>query len=84
MPRLGDVEDRAHELIQQAADLRVEAAAQIRAATERFLLASGLEDIPAHEWQEKSGRIGFAASVTKVSLRAINYIPLNSKLTLSC
>lgn len=80
VPRLGDVEDRAHELIQQAADLRVEAAAQIRAATERFLLASGLKDIPAHEWQEKSGRIGFAASVTKVSLRAVNYIPLNLQL----
>ena len=80
VPRLGDVEDRAHELIQQAADLRVEAAAQIRAATDRFLLASGLKDIPAHEWQEKSGRIGFAASVTKVSLRAVNYIPLNLQL----
>ena len=80
VPRLGAVEDRAHELIQQAADLRVEAAAQIRAATDRFLLASGLKDIPAHEWQEKSGRIGFAASVTKVSLRAVNYIPLNLQL----
>ncbi len=80
VPRLGGVEERAHELVQQAAELRVEAAAQIRAATERFLLASGVEDILSHEWQEKSGRIGFTASITELSLRAVNYIPLNLQL----
>jgi len=32
VPRLGDVEDRAHELIQQAADLRVEATALLKEA----------------------------------------------------
>jgi type I restriction enzyme S subunit len=32
VPRLGDVEDRAHELIQQAADLRVEATVHLKKA----------------------------------------------------
>ncbi len=81
IPRIGDVEDQAHQLIQHAANLRTEAAAQIRVATARFLTAAHLEDIPAYEWIRNSGKIGFAASIKKNLLRAVNYIPLNFELT---
>ncbi len=80
VPRLGDVEDRAHELVQQAADLRTEATIQLQAATEKFLDSAGLVDIPSHEWIDKSGRLGFTASISKTLLRAVNYIPLNTEL----
>jgi len=80
VPRLGDVEDRAHELVQQAADLRTEATIQLQAATEKFLASAGLVDIPSHEWIDKSGRLGFTASISKTLLRAVNYIPLNTEL----
>lgn len=80
VPRLGAVEVQAHELIEKAAHLRVEAASEIREATRRFLAAAGIEDIPSHEWLEKSGRLGFAASISKTILRAVNYIPLNQEI----
>lgn len=79
VPRLGAVEDQAHELIQKAALLRVEAASEIRESTRRFLAAAGIEDIPPHEWLHRSGRLGFTASISKTLLRAVNYIPLNLK-----
>lgn len=81
VPRLGAVEDQAHELIQKAALLRVEAASEIRESTRRFLAAAGIEDIPPHEWLHRSGRLGFTASISKTLLRAVNYIPLNLKFT---
>lgn len=80
VPRLGDVEERAHELVQQAADIRTEATIQLKAATEKFLDSAGLVDIPSHEWIDKSGRLGFATSISKNLLRAVNYIPLNTEL----
>lgn len=81
MPRLGVVEDQAHDLIQRAADLRVAAATQIQEATDRYLDAAGLENISSYEWLQRSGRIGFTATVSKTILRAVNYIPLNQKLS---
>lgn len=79
VPRLGAVEDQAHELIQKAALLRVEAASEIRESTRRFLATAGIEDIPPHEWLHRSGQLGFTASISKTLLRAVNYIPLNLK-----
>ncbi len=80
VPRLGAVENQAHELIQEAADLRVDAAAQIQVATVRFLEAAGLDNISPYEWIQQSGRIGFTTTISKTILRAVNYIPLNQKL----
>jgi hypothetical protein len=80
VPRLGEVENLAHNLIQKAAMLRVEAALAIREGTRRFLAATNIEDIPPHEWLQNSGQLGFVASISKTVLRAVNYIPLNIKL----
>lgn len=80
VPRLGEVENQSHYLVQQAADLRVEAAAQINNATIRYLAASGLENIFSYDWIQNSGKIGFAATISKTILRAVNYIPLNQSL----
>jgi type I restriction enzyme S subunit len=81
VPRLGEIEDRAHALVQKAADLRVEAAEEVKAATTRFLVAAGLEDITSYDWLQNSGRIGFVASISKTILRAVNYIPINQQLS---
>ena len=81
VPRLGEIEDQAHDLVQKAADLRVEAAEAIKAASARYLAAAGLEDISSYEWLQNSGRIGFTASISKTILRAVNYIPINQKLS---
>lgn len=80
VPRLGDVEKRAHNLIQRAADLRTEAEVEIKDASQRYLEAAGLKDISTNEWYSKSGKIGFVTSVSKISLRAMNYIPFNQQL----
>jgi len=80
VPRLGAVEDQAHELIQRAAYLRVEAAAQISGATARYLSAAGLADISSYAWIKNSGRLGFVSTISKTILRAVNYVPLNAQL----
>ena len=81
VPRLGDIENQAHELVQRAADLRVKAVQEIKAATNRFLAAAGLEDISSYDWLQNSGRIGFTTSISKTILRAVNYIPINQQLS---
>lgn len=80
VPRLGDIENSVHELIQKSADLRTEANAELNAASARYLKAAGVEDITPEYWHTNSGRIGFASSVSKTSLRAINYLPVNKHL----
>ncbi|MDD3178721.1 MAG: hypothetical protein PHQ04_00055 [Opitutaceae bacterium] len=81
VPRIGDTEEQAHDLIQRAADLRYLAITQINKATKDYFSAAGLEDISAVDWHEKSKKSGFSASLTNAnSLRAINFIPLNKEL----
>jgi len=80
VPRLGVVEDHAHELVQKAANLRVKAMMQIQDATIHFLEVAGLENISQYEWIQQSGRIGFTTTISKSILRAVNYIPLNQKI----
>ena len=80
VPRLGAIEDQAHELVQKAAELRVQAVSQIQKATKHYLEASGLKDISPSKWVKQSGRIGFSATIKKTILRAVNYIPFNQKL----
>ena len=80
VPRLGDVEERAHNLVEKASELRLEAAKQIQNASLRFLSAAGIEDISAYDWIQRSGRIGFSTTISKNILRAVNYIPLNQEL----
>lgn len=81
VPRIGDVEEQAHSLIQKAADLRYLAIRQINKATKDYLLAAGLEDISAIDWHERAKKSGFSASLPNAnSLRALNFIPLNKQL----
>lgn len=80
VPRLGEIEDKAHDLVQRAADLRVVAAAQINESTSRYLAAAGLDNISPYEWIKNSGRTGFTAKISRSILRAVNYIPLNQQL----
>lgn len=81
VPRLGNIEDKAHQLVQKAADLRYEAIRQIVTATSEYVTAAGLNDISPIEWHKKSGKLGFAATLPNSnSLRAVNFIPLNKEL----
>ena len=81
VPRIGDIEEQAHTLIQRAADLRYLAITQINKATEDYLFAAGLEDITTVDFHEKSKKNGFYASLPNAnSLRAVNFIPLNRDL----
>jgi hypothetical protein len=80
VPRIGIVEEHAHGLIQRSAELRVQAAAQIEAATKHYLHVAGLEDISPVHWIENSGRLGFSTHISNNILRAVNYIPLNIAL----
>lgn len=81
VPRLGDLEDRAHELIEQAADLRYNAICQIADATNTYIAAAGLKDITQIEWHRRSRRLGFSTSLSSCdSLRAVNFIPFNKEL----
>lgn len=52
VPRLGQVENDAHELIQRAADLRAEASNQIELATKKAIKELGLLDLDATDVTE--------------------------------
>lgn len=80
VPRLGEIESEADLLIKKAAFLRTEAIRELKASSERFLIAAGIGDISPEYWHANSGRIGFATSVNPKSLRAMNYLPINDAL----
>lgn len=63
VPRLGIVEDQAHELIQQAANKRVEASRIIARAIAQLEIAAGLQELPS----SKSDGIPLSLSVTPSS-----------------
>jgi len=80
VPRLGSVELIAHDWIQKSADLRTEANRELEAASTRYLSAASIDDITPEYWHSNSGRMGFASSISKTSLRAMNYLPINRDL----
>jgi hypothetical protein len=80
VPRLDDIEIAVHELVQKAADLRTAANIELENASKRYLAAACIEDITPEYWHSNSGRIGFSASLSKSSLRAMNYLPINQEL----
>ncbi|AVL09235.1 restriction endonuclease subunit S [Escherichia coli] len=80
VPRLGDVEKVAHDLIQLSANLRVEARAQLKNASLNYLSYAGISDITAEYWRSNARQIGFTSSVNMTSLRAINYLPINQQI----
>lgn len=80
IPRLENVETDVHELIQKASKFRSEAIRELESASAKFLTAATIKDITPQYWHSNSGRIGFATTVRKNSLRAVNYLPVNQYL----
>lgn len=81
VPRLGEVEQRAHELIQQAADSLSESSCLMNEATNYLLNEASLEESKDHEYLADESRYGWAESNCKAfSLRALNYDPRARKL----
>jgi type I restriction enzyme S subunit len=75
VPRLGKVEEQAHELVQQAAELLTKYQSNLRNATALFFDSVGLKDITASEWHSWGTDFGFASPVDVHSFRALNFNP---------
>ncbi|GGO04486.1 type I restriction-modification system restriction endonuclease DNA specificity subunit HsdS [Microbispora rosea subsp. aerata] len=76
VPRFGhDVERRIHELIQEAADLRAKFQAGVDLATRDLFESACLSDLVDIRWHAQSRDLGFVASATTTSLRALNFSP---------
>lgn len=80
VPRLGTVEDQAHELVQQAADLLVYYQANLKTATALYFESVGLSDISPYEWHSWGSDLGFATTAGVQSLRALNFNPRFNRL----
>jgi len=74
VPRLGQIEADAHNMISESAKLRTQYQLQIRKATDLFLEGVGLHDITAFEWHQMGRDLGFTTDlVDSTSFRAQNY-----------
>ncbi|MDR2529064.1 MAG: hypothetical protein LBD04_08620 [Synergistaceae bacterium] len=75
VPRLGKVEEQAHELAQRAAELLTKYQANLHKATALFFESVGLKDITFAEWHSWGTDCGFTAPVDVHSFRALNFNP---------
>lgn len=76
VPRLGEeTEKKAHELVQEAANLLVLYQSNLREATTLFFDSVGLSDISPSEWHSWGSDLGFATTAGVQSLRALNFNP---------
>lgn len=76
VPRLGEAEEQAHILVQQAADLLCKYQQNITKATTDYFSAVGLSDITGEEWHTWGTDLGFTTTLTSsTSLRALNFNP---------
>jgi type I restriction enzyme S subunit len=74
IPRLGEVvESRIHDLIQEAAQLRTSFQAGVVAATEDLFTSADLTELIDLQWHKQPRSLGFSASLSTSSLRALNY-----------
>lgn len=74
VPRLGHVEEEAHNFIEDASRLRTQYQQQIRQATDLFFESVGLVDISSFEWHRMGRDLGFVSSLNgSTSLRALNF-----------
>jgi type I restriction enzyme S subunit len=81
VPRLGEVEDQAHELIQGAADSLSESSKLMQEATTQLLTNAGLEESRNHHYLADNRRQGWIESnFNAFSLRALNYDPRAKEL----
>lgn len=77
VPRMGrDLEEAVHRNITNAARLRCEYSAQVKAATEKLFSSVGLRDITTQEWHAMEPDLGFSCVIkSPESLRALNFNP---------
>jgi type I restriction enzyme S subunit len=77
VPRLArDLEERAHVLITEAAELRTRFQERIEAATSDLLESAGLADLLTLRWHEEPRDLGFEIEhLQPRSMRALNYAP---------
>lgn len=81
IPRLGDIENQAHELIQQSADDLSESSRLMQAATTRLFDECGLQESDNHNYLADNRRQGWTeSSFNAFSLRAFNYDPRSKEL----
>ena len=81
VPRFGEVENKAHELVQEAANLLVLYQKNILKATALFFDSVGLSDISPSEWHSWGSDLGFTTPVNVKSFRAQNF---NSRFIRLC
>lgn len=75
VPRLGQIERKADELVQHATHLLMIYQNNVRQATELFFDSVGLKDLKPGEWHSSGSDLGFITSATQKSLRALNFNP---------
>ena len=82
VPRLGSgIEERAHEHVLEAAELRAESQSQLQNATKMLFEAVGLSDITSGRWHATNPNLGFLRKIeSPVSLRALNFNPRFERL----
>jgi hypothetical protein len=80
VPRLGELEKTAHDLVSKASTLLTLFQANLRQASELYFASVGLRDISPSEWHEWGSDLGFTASASVHSLRALNFNPRFDRL----
>jgi len=81
VPRLpDDIEQRAHDLVEGAANLIVKYQKSLNEATELYFDSVGLKDITPSEWHAWGADLGFTATAGIQSLRALNFNPRFARL----
>lgn len=82
VPRFGrELEQRIHDLVQEAADLRADFQHGIVASTEDLLTTAGLSELLDLRWHEPERDLGFAQrGLDATTLRALNFQPRARKI----
>ncbi|MBF6185120.1 MULTISPECIES: methylation-associated defense system restriction endonuclease subunit S MAD5 [Nocardia] len=77
VPRFdADLEQRIHDLVEEAAHLRADFQAGLNTATEDFFRSAGLPELIDYRWHEQERDLGFQIEVANSkSLRALNFSP---------
>ena len=80
VPRLGELEKIAHDLVLKSSTLLTLFQANLRQASELYFASAGLRDISSSEWHEWGADLGFTASASVHTLRALNFNPRFDRL----
>ena len=81
VPRFGEeIEIKAHDFVQESAELLVHYQANLKAATALYFDSVGLSDISPSEWHSWGSDLGFVTSAGIQSLRALNFNPRFNQL----